>query len=73
MCFRFVVNSHLQGCSSIEESLQSEEGRRGLSMLLSTFFYSMRVTATDDGTEKLPKRRYAEVISFATTYNMEIS
>ena len=42
--------------------LESEEGRDKQSSLIGRFFFSMRVEAADDGTEKLPKRKYAEKI-----------
>ena len=45
--------------TTIEVLLQSEEGRGRLEELIGLFFYSLRVTARDDGSEKLPKRGYA--------------
>ena len=42
--------------------LESEDGRDQLANLIGRFFFSMRVEAADDGTEKLPKRKYAEKI-----------
>ena len=45
--------------TTIEALLQSEEGRRKLEDLIGLFFFTLRVTARDDGTEKLPKKGYA--------------
>ena len=42
--------------TTIEVLLQSEEGRGRLEELIGLFFYSLRVTARDDGSEKLPKK-----------------
>ena len=47
---------------TIEELLKSEEGKIRLGDILGRFFFSLRVLAADDGTEKFPKRRYAEKI-----------
>ena len=44
---------------TIEALLHTEEGRGRLEELIGLFFYSLRVTAKDDGSEKLPKRSYA--------------
>ena len=45
--------------TKFEVLLESEEGRKRLEELIGLFFYSLRVTAKDDGSEKLPKRGYA--------------
>ena len=45
--------------TTIEVLTQSEDGRRRLEELIGLFFYSLRVTAKDDGSEKLPKKGYA--------------
>ena len=45
--------------TKVEVLLESEEGRKRLEELIGLFFYSLRVTAKDDGSEKLPKRGYA--------------
>ena len=42
--------------------LETEAGRDEITDLIGRFFFTMRVEAVDDGTEKLPKRKYAEKI-----------
>ena len=46
----------------MEDLLKTEEGRIKLEGYIGRFFFTLRVTVWDDGTEKLPKRRYAEKI-----------
>ena len=42
---------------TIEELLKSEEGKFILGDIFGQFFFSLRVVAADDGTEKFSKRR----------------
>ena len=46
----------------LEELFSSEDGRDKFCDLFSCFFFSLRVKSKDDGTEKLPKKAYAEKI-----------
>ena len=46
----------------LEELFSSEDGRDKFCDLFSRFFFSLRVKSKDDGTEKLPKKAYAEKI-----------
>lgn len=60
-CFEKFVRSDNPD-TSIEGLLKTDEGKVVFGDILGRFFFSLRVVAADDGTEKLPKRRYAEKI-----------
>ena len=67
------------GDGNLEDMLKSEEGRDELSNVIGRFFFTMRVDATDDGQEKLPKRKYAEKVrssvkcSIQSLYRVDIT